>query len=315
MGRFDGRSAIVTGGALGIGGGCARRIAADGGSVLIVDVNEEAGAGTVKEIRAAGGTVEFMTGSVADESVAAEMVEKAVSSFGRLDLLVQNAYGGGPGSSGSAVEVEAEAWHTGMDLLVGAHYLGAKFGVPAMVESGADPNFDPSPWALEGAGLRHGEGPKQNVGRIVNMSSVHGLLGAPRALIYETGKAAVIGLTRQMAVDFGPLGITVNAIAPGHIVTERGNAAWNEVGNDAGFRLFELHYPVRRTGIPEDIANAVGFLCSNEASFITGQVLTVDGGMTIQLQEDIVMDSKNYIVANPELRTHFDTKEDTRSRW
>jgi len=313
MARFDGRSAIVTGGALGIGGGCARRIAADGGSVLIVDVNEEAGASTVKEIRAAGGTVEFMVGNVAEESVAAEMVEKAVSSFGRLDLLIQNAYGGGPGSSGSAVEIGPEAWHTGMDLLVGAHYLGAKFGVPAMVESGTDPNFDPPPW--EGAGRRHGEGPRQNVGRIVNMSSVHGLLNAPRSLIYETGKAAVIGLTRQMAVDFGPMGITVNAIAPGHIVTERGNAMWNEVGNDAGFRLFELHYPVRRTGIPEDIANAVGFLCSNEASFITGQVLAVDGGMTIQLQEDIVMDAKNYIAANPDLRTHFDTKDDTRSRW
>ena len=313
MGRFDGRSAIVTGGALGIGGGCAHRIAADGGSVLIVDVDEEAGASTVKEILAAGGTAEFMTGNVAEESVAAEMVEMAVSWFGRLDLLVQNAYGGGPGSSGSAVEIEPKAWHNGMDLLVGAHYLGAKFAVPAMVESGTDPNFDPPSW--EGAGRRHGEGPKQNVGRIVNMSSVHGLLNAPRALIYETGKAAVIGLTRQMAVDFGPMGITVNAIAPGHIVTERGNATWNEVGNDAGFRLFELHYPVRRTGIPEDIANAVGFLCSNEASFITGQVLAVDGGMTIQLQEDIVMDSKNYIAANPDLRTHFDTKDDTRSRW
>jgi 3-oxoacyl-[acyl-carrier protein] reductase len=313
MGRFDGLSAIVTGGALGIGGGCARRIAADGGSVLIVDVNEEAGAGTVKEIRSAGGTAEFMTGNVAEESVASEMVEMAVSSFARLDLLVQNAYGGGPGSSGSAVEIEPEAWHTGMDLLVGAHYLGAKFGVPAMVESGTDPNFSPPKW--EGAGRRHGEGPMQNVGRIVNMSSVHGLLNAPRALIYETGKAAVIGLTRQMAVDFGPMGITVNAIAPGHIVTERANAMWNEVGDDAGFRLFELHYPVRRTGIPEDIANAVGFLCSNEASFITGQVLAVDGGMTIQLQEDIVMDSKNYIAANPDLKTHFDTKDDTRSRW
>ena len=90
---------------------------------------------------------------------------------------------------------------------------------------------------------------------------------------------------------------------------------WDEVGNDAGFRLFELHYPVRRTGIPEDIANAVAFLCSNEASFITGQVLAVDGGMTIQLQENIVMDTKNYIAANPDLRTHFDNTEGDTSRW
>ena len=89
-----------------------------------------------------------------------------------------------------------------MDLLVGALYLGAKFGVPAMEESGMDPEFDPGPW--EGAGRRHGEPAAQNVGRIVNISSVHGLLNAPRSMIYEAGKAAVIALTRQMAVDFGP---------------------------------------------------------------------------------------------------------------
>ncbi len=313
MGRFDGRGAIVTGGALGIGGGCARRIAADGAGVLIVDINEEAAAGNVKRIRENGGRAEYMIGNVAKESVAAEMVEKAVSLFGRLDLLVQNAYGGGPESAGSAVEVKPEAWHTGMDLLVGALYLGAKFSVPAMEASGADPEFKPGAW--QGAGRRHGEPPAQNVGRIVNMASVHGQLNAPRSLIYEAGKAAVIGLTRQMAVDFGPIGITVNAIAPGHIVTERGESAWNEVGNDAGFRLFELHYPVRRTGIPEDIANAVGFLCSNEASFITGQTLVVDGGMTIQLQENIVMDTKDFIAANPDLRTHFDSAEGDNSRW
>ena len=304
MGRFDGRAAIVTGGALGIGGGCARRIAADGGSVLIVDVNESAGAATAEEIRAKGGKAEFMPGNVADQLTAKDMVEKAVSSFGRLDILVQNAYSGDD-NAGSAVEVEPENWHCGMNLLVGALYMGAKYAVPAMEESGADPQFAQPEWT--GAGRRHGEPPAQNVGRIVNMSSVHGLHAAPRSLIYNAGKAAVIGLTRQMAIDFGPLGITVNAIAPGHIVTERGNEMWNEVGNDGGFRLFELHYPVRRTGIPEDIASAVGFLCSNEASFITGQVLAVDGGMTVQLHENLVMDSKDYIVANPDLKTHFDT--------
>lgn len=315
MGRFEGRGAIVTGGALGIGGSCARRLAADGAGVLIVDVEEDAGAANVKRIRDAGGKAEFMAGDVAQESVAVAMVEKTVSSFGRLDLLVQNAYGGGAHTAGSAVEVSADAWHSGMDLLVGALYLGAKYGVPAMQESGADPAFTTAPW--EGEGRRHGEPPAQNVGRIMNMSSVHGLLTAPRSLIYNAGKHAVIGLTKQMAIDFGPLGITVNAIAPGHIVTERGNEMWNEVANDAGFRLFELHYPVRRTGVPEDIANAVGFLCSNEASFITGQTLAVDGGHSIQLQENLIMDSKDYIAANPELRTHFDQRDSnaSTSRW
>ena len=313
MGRFDQRGAIVTGGALGIGGSCARRLAADGAGVLIVDINEEAAANNVRRIREAGGNAELMVGDVAEESVASEMVEKTVSLFGRLDLLVQNAYGGGPETAGSAVEIAPDAWHRGIDLLVGALYLGAKYGVPAMEESGGDPQFKPGPW--KGGGRRHGEPPAENVGRIVNTSSVHGLLYAARALIYEAGKTAVIGLTRQMAVDFGPLGITVNAISPGHIATERMDSSWSERGNDAGFRLFELQYPVRRTGVPEDISNAVAFLCSNEASFITGQVLAVDGGMTIQLQENIVMDTKDYIVANPDLRTHFDNKEGNASRW
>ncbi len=302
--KLEDRVAIVTGGALGIGGGTARRLAADGAKVLIVDVAEEAAAANAARIRDAGGTAVAMTGDVSQESVAKEMVERAVSEFGRLDILVQNAYNGGPDTAGSAVEVKPEAWRSGIDLLVTALYLGAKHAVPAMEESGAAPGFASSDWT--GGGLRHGSPPKMNVGRIVNLSSVHGLLQAPRSLIYEAGKAAVIGLTRQMAIDFGPLGITVNAIAPGHIVTERGEAMWGEVGNEPGFKLFELQYPVRRTGLPDDIAAGIAFLCTDDASFITGVVLPIDGGLSIQLQENIVMDVKDFIVENPDLRTHFD---------
>ena len=310
--KLEGRSAIVTGGALGLGGATARRLAADGASVLIVDVEEDAAEANAARIRAAGGAAITMTGDVSQEAVAKSMVERAVNEFGRLDIMVQNAYGGGSDRAGSAVEVAPEAWRSGMDLLVTALYLGAKYGVPAMEDSGSAPGFDPGPWT--GAGLRHGSPPKMNVGRIVNISSVHGILQAPRSLIYEAGKAAVIGLTRQMAVDFGPLGITVNAIAPGHIVTERGEANWGEVGNEAGFRLFELHYPVRRTGVPEDIAAGIAFLCSDEASFITGVTLPIDGGMSVQLQENIVMDTKDYILENPDLRTHFDQGRGTARR-
>ena len=301
-----GRAAIVTGGALGIGGGTARRLAADGADILIVDIVADAAERNAQRIADAGGKAEFMVGDVAQEAVAQAMVERCVNDFGRLDILVQNAYGGGVGRDGSAVEVEPDAWRAGMDLLVGAQFLGAKYGVPAMADSGAPAGFEAPTW--EGAGRRHGAPPNMEVGRIVNISSVHGLLQAPRALIYEAGKAAVVGLTRQMAVDFGPLGITVNAIAPGHIVTERGEAMWAELGNDAGFGLFELHYPVRRTGVPADIANAIAFLCSPEASFITGVVLPVDGGMSIQLQENIVMNVEDYIGENPHLRTHFDAR-------
>lgn len=299
-----GRAGIVTGGALGIGGGTARRLADDGASILIVDIVEDAAQRNAQRINDAGGSASWMVGDVADEEVAKAMVERCVNEYGRLDILIQNAYGGSVGRDGSAVDVEPDAWRSGMDLLVGAQFLGAKYGVPAMEASGHPETFEIPEW--RGAGRRHGNPPKMEVGRIVNISSVHGLLQAPRALVYEAGKAAVVGLTRQMAVDFGPLGITVNAIAPGHIVTERGEAMWAELGNDAGFGLFERHYPVRRTGVPADIANAIAFLCSPDASFITGVVLPVDGGMSIQLQENIVMHTKDYIVANPDLRTHFD---------
>ena len=281
MGRLSGKSAIVTGGALGIGGATARRLARDGAGVLIVDVEENAASANADRIRDAGGNAVAMTGDVAREDVAQAMVERAVAEFGRLDILVQNAYGGNDDRAGSAVEVSPAAWRAGMDLLTGALFLGAKYSVPAMESSGGG-------------------------GRIVNISSVHGLLMAPGSLVYEAGKSAVIGMTRQMACDFGQLGITVNAIAPGHIVTEKSERMWRERGNAAGKRLWELQYPVRRTGVPDDIANAIAFLCSEEASFITGVVLPVDGGLSIQLQEDLVIGIKDFIRDNPELRTIAD---------
>jgi NAD(P)-dependent dehydrogenase (short-subunit alcohol dehydrogenase family) len=111
------------------------------------------------------------------------------------------------------------------------------------------------------------------------------LLGATGSLVYETLKAGVIGLTRQLAVEYGPDGVRVNAICPGHIVTERMADMWRDHPETLAF--FAQQYPVRRTGTPVDIANAIVFLCSDEASFITGHALVVDGGLTIQLQEDL----------------------------
>ena len=302
--KHQGKAAIVTGGATGIGAGIARKLAADGSQVLIVDIDEAGADASAGRIREAGGTASSMRGDVSQEEVARSMVERAVDEYGRLDILVQNAYGVIGFSDGSALEVDVESWRKGMDLLVMAHFLGAKYGVPAMTESGPPQGFEPGPW--EGRGLRHGSPPAMEVGRIVNISSVHGLLQAAGTMVYESGKAAVVGLTRQMAIDFGPLGITVNAIAPGHIVTEGLEKLWSDVANEAGFRLHELQYPVRRTGVPEDIGNAVSFLCSEEAAFITGVVLPVDGGLSIQLQENIVLELKSYIQEHPGLKTFFD---------
>ena len=234
------------------------------------------------------------------------MVERVVAEFGRLDILVQNAFGViGFSVAGSVLEVGLDSWQRGLDLLVGAHFLGPKYAVPAMEASGPSEGFDAG--VLAEHGLHRGDPPPAGVGRIINMSSVHGLLQAAGILAYEAGKSAAIGMTRQMAIDYGPKGITVDAIAPGHILTEKIQKMWEEEGNEEGYRLFEIQYPVRRLGTLADIASAVAFLSTDEASFITGVCLPVDGGLSIQLQENIVMEVKDYIQQHPGIKTHFDS--------
>src|SRR5437764_10318660 len=266
MPRLDGQVAIVTGGAQGIGGATARRLAEEGASVLIADVDRAAAERNAATIRDAGGAVATLATDVGRHADIRAMVDEAVRRWGKLTILVNNAYRFGPSAAGSAVEVSEEAWDGALAVLMKAIFLGVKHAVPAMQQAGG--------------------------GSIVNISSVHGLLMSPGSLIYEAGKSAVIGMTRQMAIEFGPLGIRVNAICPGHIVTERMQARWDE--NPSGLRFFEQQYPVRRCGRPVDIANAIVFLCSEEASFITGQALVVDGGLSIQLQEDLAVRLARY---------------------
>ena len=277
MGRLTGQVAIVTGGAQGIGGSTSRRLAEEGATVLVADIDVAATEANVASIRTAGGTAEPFRADVGSHDDIRAMVRAAVDLWGRLDILVNNAYSSGPDAEGSAVEVSEEAWDRGMSVLVKSMFLGAKYAVPEMQKSGA--------------------------GSIVNIASVHGMLMAPRRLIYEAGKSAVIGMTRQMATDFGESGIRVNAICPGHIVTERAQAGWDD--NPSGLRLFEDQYPLRKVGRPVDIANAIVFLCSDEASFITGHALVVDGGLTVQLQEDFGVRQAHYIQEHPETQLPY----------
>ena len=275
MSRFEGQVAIITGGALGIGGATARKLASEGASVFIADINDEAAAANVERIREAGGTAASSHVDVSVSEDIARMVNEAVDLYGRLDILVQNAFGVIDGVSiiqGTALTVEEDGWDYGIDVLLKALYLGAKHAIPHMRAGGG--------------------------GNIVNLASVHSFLQEPGMLVYEAGKAGVVGMTRQMATDFGPDGIRVNAIAPGHIVGEGLAKMWEK--NPSGHEFFADQYPLRRTGTPDDIANGITFLCSADASFITGHTLAIDGGLTVQLQEMFGARQAEYIRAHPD---------------
>jgi NAD(P)-dependent dehydrogenase (short-subunit alcohol dehydrogenase family) len=277
MQRLQDRVAIVTGGAQGIGGATAQRLAAEGARVLVADIDAARAAHNVQTICASGGSAEAFECDVATEAGVQAMVDRAVNQWGRLDIVVNNAYAGMGGARVDAVALSERAWDHGMDLGLKAMFRAARFAVPHMRASGG--------------------------GAMVNMSSVHGLLAERGQLVYETLKAGVIGLTRQLAVEYGPDGIRVNAICPGHIVTERMEERWRD--HPDTLRYFAEQYPLRRTGKPMDIANAVVFLCSDEASFITGQALVVDGGLTIQLQEELGVRLARYAREHSESLTWF----------
>jgi NAD(P)-dependent dehydrogenase (short-subunit alcohol dehydrogenase family) len=275
MSRFDGQVAIITGGALGIGGATARKLASEGAKVFIADINDAAAAANVETIQQAGGTAAASHVDVSISADIARMVNEAVDLYGRLDILVQNAFGVIDGVSiiqGSALTVDEDGWDYGIDVLLKALYLGAKNAIPHMRATGG--------------------------GNIINLASVHSLLQEPGMLVYEAAKAGVVGMTRQMATDFGPDGIRVNAVAPGHIVSEGLAKMWEE--NPSGHAFFANQYPLRRTGLPDDISNGIAFLCSEDASFITGHTLAIDGGLTVQLQEMFGARQAEYVRQNPE---------------
>ena len=264
--------AIVTGGAIGIGGAIARRLAADGAKVLIADFVPEKAAENVARIVEGGGTASAYEVDISQPEQIRPMIEHAVELWGGLHILVNNAWGTLE-PDGTAITLTETAFDRALSASQKAVFLSAKHGVPHIEASGG--------------------------GSIVNISSVHGQLVAPSSLAYEMTKAAIIAMSRQMALDFGPIGVRVNCICPGHIVTERQGERW-EI-NPSLLRFFDQHYPLRHTGVPDDIANAVRFLCSDEAGFITGHTLVVDGGMTIQLQENLVLDTARYFRDNPEI--------------
>lgn len=254
MGRFDGRVALITGAARGIGLGVATRFAEEGASVAIVDLDQSAASEAAAKLPVIDGAKAVgIAANVGDAASAEAAVERAVSELGGIHILMNNA---GIIRDNLLFKMSEEDWDLVMNVHLKGHFLMSK--------------------AAQGHFVR------QKYGKIVNVSSTSALGNRGQAN-YSAAKMGIQGFTRTLAIELGPYGVNVNAVAPGFIVTDMTDATAARVGMDPeAFRQAAAEStPVRRVGYPEDIAATATFLASDEASFITGQVLYVDGGATL----------------------------------
>jgi NAD(P)-dependent dehydrogenase (short-subunit alcohol dehydrogenase family) len=252
-GRLEDKVAVITGGGNGIGRAAVLRFLAEGARVVVADLNEETGRETVDlaVLAGSGERVRFVRTDVAREADVAAAVALATRDFGRLDVMFNNA--GVAGAFGPITHIDEADWDYTFDVLVKGVFLGMKHAARAMKAQGRG-------------------------GVIVNTASIAGLSGGDGPQAYSAAKAAVINLTRAVAIELAPQRIRVNAICPGAILTpliHRGNA-------DAMRPLLEKFQPWPDAGQPEHIAAAALFLASDDAAFVTGEALVVDGGASAQ---------------------------------
>jgi 3-oxoacyl-[acyl-carrier protein] reductase len=245
---LTGKVALVTGGSRGIGRAISLELAAQGAKVVVNYAGSQASAEeTVSLIKEQGGEAVAVQGDVASYEDAEKMVQTAIETFGRLDVLVNNA---GITRDNLLVRMKEEDW----DAVLNTNLKG----VFHCTKAAARPMM------------------KQRFGRIINITSVVGIVGNPGQANYVSAKAGVIGLTKSNAKELASRGITVNAVAPGYIETDM----TDKLGEEVKAKLFET-IPLNRLGRPEDIARVVSFLASDSATYMTGQVLNVDGGMVM----------------------------------
>jgi NAD(P)-dependent dehydrogenase (short-subunit alcohol dehydrogenase family) len=248
--QLDGKTALITGGAGGIGRATALLFASEGAAVGIVDLNQEAGQEVVREISAAGGRAIFERADVTRPADCRRVVERIVHEFGGIHILFNNA---GIIRRASVLEISEEDWDVVMAVNVKSIFLMSREVIPIMARA---------------------EG-----GSIINTASGWGLAGGPRAVAYCASKGAVVLLTKAMAIDHGRQKIRVNCICPGDTDTAMLRSEARQLGEaEDRFLAGSANRPLGRVGRPEEIARAVLYLASDAASFVTGTALVVDGG-------------------------------------
>ncbi|MEN9936878.1 MAG: hypothetical protein RLZZ387_3457 [Chloroflexota bacterium] len=250
--RLHNRTAVITGAGSGIGQAMALLFAGEGARILAADVNLEAAKTTAAMVNDAGGTCEAIAVDVVVPEQVQAMVERAVELFGRVDILCNNA---GIGSTTDVVACEPDEWDRVMTVNVKSVYLGCKYVIPHMLQQGG--------------------------GVIINTASVAGMVGIVKRASYSASKGAVIALTKQVAIEYVEQGIRVNCLCPGTVDSPWVGRLLDQSGDPSGMRkALEARQPMGRLGTPQEVAKAALYLASDDAAFITGTGLVIDGGWT-----------------------------------
>jgi NAD(P)-dependent dehydrogenase (short-subunit alcohol dehydrogenase family) len=272
MGKLDGKVAVITGGASGIGDATVRLFVQEGCRVVIADVQDDRGARLAEEL---GKSASYLHADVSQEAHVSGAIAHAVSRFGRLDCLFNNA--GAGGVAGPIEEIPVDGFDRTMGVLLRGVFLGMKHAAPIMKRQGG--------------------------GSIVSTASVAGLQAGYGPHVYSAAKAAVVHLTRSVAMELGESGVRVNCICPGGIATPIFGSALGLAAPEAD-RVAELmktllatRQPIQRAGLPEDIARAALWLASEESSFVNGHALIVDGGLTGGRMWSVVQEQRQQLRA------------------
>lgn len=244
--RLKNKIAIVTGGGSGIGRATSLRFAQEGAKVMVADLNQEDGLETVNQIKEKGGEAEFQLTDVTKPEDVENLVKTTVEIFGRIDILANNA--GISHTEHKIPDVPLQDWQKVVDVCLNGVYYGMKYGIPEMLKTGG--------------------------GAIINTASIAGIKGQKLLAGYTAAKSGVIAITKSTASEYGRHNIRVNAIAPGIVDT----AITTEWKNSHKWEALSTANVMRRIGHPDEVANVMLFLASDESSFITGHTIVVDGG-------------------------------------